>query len=193
MTPLGHSQRPQGRSARVRDAVLSAALELTDSGDGSPTLYDIAERAGVAPSSIYRRWGSWENVLADALLESSELAIPVPDSGSLRADLIAFTTSVADYLNTPRGAALLRNVGTMQPSAEVEAALQRFWATRFDRARVMVDRAIDRGELPDGTDARLLLELVIAPLHFRHSLLAMDPRGDIEARIDLVLARVGDR
>ena len=57
----------------------------------------------------------------------------------------------------------------------------------------MVDRAVERGELPDGTDALLLLELVIAPVHFRHLLLATDPRGDIEARIDLLLTRVGER
>ncbi len=193
MPALGHSQRPQGRSARVREAVLRAALELIDSDAGSPTLYDIADRAGVAPSSIYRRWGTWENVLADALLESSELAIPIPDSGSLRADLITFATSVADYLTTPRGAGLLRNVGSMQPSPEVAAALQQFWAARFELARVMVDRAVERGELSVDIDALLLLELVIAPVNFRHLTSAADPRADIEARVDLLFARVDGR
>ena len=58
--------RPGGRSARVRDAVHKAVVELLADGEIDVAIPKIAERAGVNPTSIYRRWGSRDHLLLDA-------------------------------------------------------------------------------------------------------------------------------
>jgi hypothetical protein len=45
--------------------------------------------------------------------------------------------------------------------------LARFWQARYDSARVIIDRAIERREVRAGTDPELAMELLVAPLHFR--------------------------
>lgn len=180
--------RPGGRSARVRRAALDAVLAFLDEGRTQVTLPEVAARAGVAPSSLYRRWGTVERLATEALLEQSEVAVPVPDTGSVRADLVAYAGGLAAYLTSPRGRAVVRAVAALECSAELQAARTAFWDERFARAAVMVERAVDRGELPPGTDARLLLEAVVAPLHLRVSLLGTDPTTTLERQVDLLLA-----
>lgn len=182
------SRRPGGRSARIRTAVLEAALDLLETGATSSSLPELAAHAGVAPSSIYRRWGTWENVIADALLASSEAAIPIPDTGNLRRDLIEFATSLAKYLKSPRGYALTRaasSVGADSPG--IADARTRFWTERFQIAKAIITRGIDRNELPTTADAELIIETIIAPLHFRRLVTHHDVAHGLAARIDLVL------
>lgn len=180
-------RRPGGRSARIRHAVLDAALDCLDEGLTEVSLSEIATRASVAPSSLYRRWGTRENLMAEALLEQSQVAIPIPDTGAVRTDLIAFAEALAAFLASPRGRAVLRVTATLEWSEALAAARTRFWDDRFALAGVMVQRGIDRGELDPSTDPRLLLELVVAPLHLRQLQLGQDPSTTIEEQVDLLL------
>lgn len=185
-------RRPGGRSAAVRDAVLTAALIELEGGAVSVSLPDLAARAGVASSSIYRRWGTWEAVVADALLAGSDEAIAVPDSGSLRGDLVTYLTAVAAYLATPRGHALARAAAVTSASdSGADAVREAFWKARYEAALPMLRRARERGELsmPPVGDL-LLIELAIAPLHLRRLVTGGDVRADIEARVDLLLQGV---
>lgn len=186
-------RRTGGRSAAVRSAVLEAALAALEEGSTALSLPDLAARAGVAPSSLYRRWGSWEAVVVDALLASSDAAIPVPDTGSLRDDLLAYVGTVAGHLASPRGRALARAAVASGDRAGADPVRQRFWTARFELARVMFDRARDRGELPASRvdDDLLLLELLVAPLHFRALVTGEDARAALAARVDLVLSAAG--
>ncbi len=181
------NRRPGGRSARVRRAVLDAALSCLDDGLTRVSLPDVASRAAVAPSSLYRRWGSVENLMAEALLDQSRMTMPVPDTGSVRTDLIAFAQGLARFLASPRGAAVLRTAAVLEWSEDRAAARTRFWDERFAVSGVIVQRGIDRGELAPDTDARLLMEMVVAPLHLRRLLLGEDPTTMIEQQVDLLL------
>jgi AcrR family transcriptional regulator len=161
-------RRTGGRSARVRTAVLQAALETAaEHGLAGVTISEIARRAGVHATSIQRRWGSRDNVVLDAMLTYSRENLPIPDTGSLRDDLVAFARSLASYLDTPLGEAVARAMVATDDDPELAAGRARFWLSRYEIARVMVDRAIGRGELAAGTDPALTLELLIAPVHFR--------------------------
>ncbi len=152
------------------------------------SLPEIAARAGVASSSLYRRWGTRENLVAEALLERSEVEIPVPDTGTIRTDLIAFATHLARFLSSRRGKAVVRAMAVLEWSEELDAARASFWEERFALAATMVHRAIERGELDPTIDVRLVLETVIAPVHLRASLLGVDPIPRIEQQIDLLLS-----
>lgn len=180
--------RPGGRSARVRRTVLDAALSCLDDGLTSVSLREIADRASVAPSSLSRRWGSAEQLMAEALLEQSQVSVPVPDTGSVRSDLITFAQGLAAYLSSPRGRAVVRTMAAVEWTDELDAARERFWTERFAASGVIVQRGIDRGELDPSIDPRLLLEMVVAPLHLRRHLIGQDPTALIAQQVDLLLA-----
>ncbi|MFD0884744.1 TetR/AcrR family transcriptional regulator, partial [Streptosporangium algeriense] len=81
-------QRPGGRSARVRDAVRQATLaELAEHGYGGLTVENVAIRSGVHKTTVYRRWGNVEGLIADALELAREEPWPMPDTGSFQEDL----------------------------------------------------------------------------------------------------------
>ena len=131
---------------------------------------EVSRRAGVRDSSIYRRWGTRENLILDVLLAASERVLPVPDTGTLHGDLTAFARSLIDYLDTPLGHGLARALAYVTDSEEIGEARKAFWANRYRATAVMIDRAVARGEIPPDTDARMAMELFIAPIHFRNLL-----------------------
>lgn len=188
-------RRTGGRSARVREAALRAALEaLTEADTRATTMNDIARRAGVHASSLIRRWGTAEALTLDALLTLSLDLLPIPDTGSLRDDLTAFSNSLAVYLSSQQGAALARVMATVDDDSTMAEARTRFWQSRFGEARVIIDRAVERGEVAAETDARAVLEALIAPLHFRHLLTHQPIDDEVIARtVDIVLHGVAEQ
>jgi AcrR family transcriptional regulator len=164
-------RRPGGRAARVREAVHSAVLDVVaEDGVDKVGIPEISRRAGVQDSSIYRRWGTRENLILDALLAASERTLPVRDTGTLHGDLTALATDLIEYLDAPLGRGLARALPFFTDSEEISAARKTFWETRYRATEVIISRAIDRGELPADTDAQIGIELLIAPIHFRNLL-----------------------
>ena len=90
------TRRTGGRSARVHTAVLAATIDvLLDRGIDGLTIAEIAERAGVHETTVYRRWGTKANLALEAVLSTSILEIPAPNTNSLRGDLLALLHGVA--------------------------------------------------------------------------------------------------
>lgn len=80
MNEQQRARRPGGRSARVGAQVHQAVTDLiSERGYGRFTVGDVADRAGVADSSIYRRWGSLETLLTDVALTRLNARSPMPD------------------------------------------------------------------------------------------------------------------
>ncbi|MFF2551199.1 TetR/AcrR family transcriptional regulator [Nocardia sp. NPDC058058] len=164
-------RRPGGRAAKVTEAVQHAVLAaVAEHGVDKVGIPDISRRAGVRDSSIYRRWGTRENLILDVMLTTSERTLPLPDTGELRGDLTAFARALIAYFDTPLGNGLARALAFATESPELAAARKTFWDKRYEANRAMITRAVTRGELPAGTDARTALESLIAPIHFRHFL-----------------------
>src|SRR6266511_5046821 len=83
------ARRPGGRSARVRsDAIAATLAELAERGYAALSLESIARRAGVHKTTLYRRWGTREELVLEAMLARAGEHISVPDTGSLRGDLL---------------------------------------------------------------------------------------------------------
>jgi AcrR family transcriptional regulator len=155
-----------GRSARVRSSVLESAFSvLIEKGIHGFAIAEVAARAGVHETSIYRRWGTRTELAVAACLHFADGALPIPDTGSLRSDLAALLRLVGALLASPQGRALLTLSVSREP--DVVAARRAFWRQRFDRARVMLDRAVSRGEFPGNADPIVFLETLIAPLYLR--------------------------
>src|ERR671934_1249914 len=98
--PARRPGRP--RSEEARRAILAATLELAaEHGRQGLRMDAIAKRAGVSKETLYRWWRSKAEVLLEALAERGEETIPVPDSGSLHTDLLAFMRATARSADPP--------------------------------------------------------------------------------------------
>jgi AcrR family transcriptional regulator len=166
---MASGSRVGGRSARVRSSVLRAAEELvTEVGYEAMSIEQVAERAGVHKTTVYRRWPTKAELVMAAVEERSETRVPVPDTGSLGSDLTAFARAVVANLRAAEGRTLARTlVVAAGGSEELRAAASRYWAQRFGVAAEMVDRARARGEIPAATDADAVIETLIGPLYVR--------------------------
>lgn len=168
--PVG-SRRPGGRAARVRTAVLDATMTLLiEQGLDAVAIDEVARRAGVHKTTVYRRWPDRAELVLDAVLEASGEIVPVPDTGSLVDDLRLFARSVAANLTDGPGLAVGRAmVVTAAGSPEMADTLARYWSERFAMARLMFERAEARGELvsPPAGGVDLAIEQLIGPLWVR--------------------------
>ena len=195
MTQAGNV-RPGGRSARTRAAVLEAALdELAERGWDQASVETIASRAGVHKTTVYRRWGSKDRLVAEALEAAADRRIQIPDTGDIDQDLRALGRAVLAILTSRDGAATVRAlVAGAQDSADVGRVVRRFWATRLAHVGPLVDRAVSRGQLPNGTDPDDLMRYLAAPL-FHRLLVTAEPlttaTADQAAAVVLAAARAG--
>lgn len=159
--------RPGGRSARVKAAVLEAAMaELVEKGPGSFSLPGVARRAGVQRTSLYRRYGSATALLSELVRETAETRIPIPDTGSLEQDLVALVQRARALLSSPVGRAL-RGLALGDDAKGSAKARREYWRGRLQQLRVVFERAAARDELAHGVDPDLALSLVLGPLWFR--------------------------
>jgi len=185
------ARRTGGRSARVRTSVLEATIEvLFETGFDTLSIREVAERAEVHESSIYRRWGTKSNLAFDALLSRARLEIPTPDTGSLREDLLVLIRAVAGFLGTPLGENMVR-MALRNDLPNSDAARNKYWNDRFTRASAILDRAENRGELRSGVDRFLTIETLVGPLYLR-MLLTKESLDDkvLEMIVDLVVSGI---
>ena len=107
--------RPGGRSARVQESVHNATRELLEAHErSSVTVPMIAARAGVTPSTIYRRWGDLSALLADVALERMRPDSEPANTGSLRGDLQAWAEQYLDEMSSEPGRNMMRDVQCSQ-------------------------------------------------------------------------------
>lgn len=156
--------RPGGRSARVIAAVHEAAdALLREEGPGGFTVADIARRAGINPTSIYRRWGSLEAVILDVEAARLSDTAPLPDTGTLRGDLLAYAHTCASDIARPGGLAFLQAlIGAGGLSDDQRLAPLRQRASQF---QAMLDRTRGRGE--PALDYTAVVDCILAPIYLR--------------------------
>jgi AcrR family transcriptional regulator len=148
---------------------MAATTELlAATGYDGLSIEAVAERAGVHKTTVYRRWPTKAELIADALSERSEEHVPVPDTGTLSGDLTALARAVAANIGSDVGAAMARTlVAASITSTEVADTGATFWSERLALTGTIVERAIARGEIPRDTDPNLVIEAVIGPLYVR--------------------------
>ena len=155
--------RPGGRSARVRAAVLDAvAAIITENEIGGLTIEAVAQQAGVARTTLYRRWPTRSALIADLLVSRASVEIPAPDTGTLEGDLTALTTAAAAALGGPNLAILRAAVSTSDD--DVASAFGLYWGERARIVATIIERAVRRGDAPAGTDPSLVLQAAAGPL-----------------------------
>ena len=168
MTETKTKARPGGRSARVKEAVLSAAYaELIEVGYEQLSIANVANAAGVHETSIYRRWKTKGRLIVDACLERAHETIKTPDTGSLEEDIRELLNQAKDFLNSDNGKALIHVILLSNEQEEFKNLSSLYWTERFTLHQTIFDKAYERKEINSRIDGKFIIELVSAPLYFR--------------------------
>lgn len=160
---------------RPRDAVLdanilhSAMALLGEGGIHAVTMEAVAQRAGAGKASLYRRWRSKDELLADALAKHSPLDIEV-DTGTLRDDLIDAYSHYYGIGDPLMQAAMQEMLGNVRQHLAWTAKVtpERLTARRV-KMRSLIERAVVRGQIAAPDDMEMLLDLVPALILYRYN------------------------
>ncbi|MDR6100512.1 AcrR family transcriptional regulator [Agrobacterium larrymoorei] len=150
--------RQGGRSARIQTAVHGAVQELLTKMDRTEvTVPMIAEKAGVTPSTIYRRWGDLADLLADVAVARMRPITDPDDTGAMETDIEAFIMQYAEEMSSALGRELLTDV--LASSESAASACCSFTYMHLETLRL---RALARGE--GGFDVEEAVDLIVAPI-----------------------------
>jgi AcrR family transcriptional regulator len=185
-------QAKKQRGAPLIATILDAALvEIARVGPYDLSIDEVAKHAGVNKTTIYRRWPNPE-ALAFAAFSHGSTTAPMPDTGSLRSDVIDCVKLMREVCRTPAMLTLAR----MQLTGELTGKLGEMLTERVECSDcdtlIMFERAFKRGELPPSTDLKLVRDVVLGSvqhqLYFRDSAL---PDYKLEQIVDMTLAGAG--
>jgi AcrR family transcriptional regulator len=186
--------RGRPRSERSHRAILDAANELLAERDFVDlTIEDIAQRAGVAKTTIYRRWPGKGTLVFEAFATDYLNRLPLQDTGSLRGDLLAL---LRGFIKVVKGTATGRTLVGLIAEVQRDPQLAEIWRDRFvgpvrAQHRVMFERAVERGQASPDTDPEVLLDVVFGAAYHRllQSHLALSDRF-AQAVVEIVVAGV---
>ncbi|WJR67608.1 TetR/AcrR family transcriptional regulator C-terminal ligand-binding domain-containing protein [Neorhizobium sp. CSC1952] len=165
--------RQGGRSARIQEAVHRTVQELLKRMDRSGiTVPMIAEKAGVTPSTIYRRWGDLSELLADVAVARMRPIADPEDTGAMASDLETFMVQYAEEMSSKVGRAMMSDV---LASTEGEAAARCCQYT-YHHLETLRERAAARGETP--FDINEAVDLVVAPIVYHILFRDREPTPD---------------
>ena len=161
--------RPGGRSARVQAAVHQATIELMAlHGRAALTVPLIAARAGVTPSTIYRRWGDLADLLADVAVERLRPDGDPADTGSVAGDLQAWVEQYRDEMSSDIGLGMMLDVLSAKGGSVAEGQLPvpcQCSAFTASQIATIVARGVERGEAVPEVDA--VMDTVVSPIVYR--------------------------
>jgi AcrR family transcriptional regulator len=152
----------------VVERVLEVALqELARVGFARVSVPEIAERAGLNKTSVYRRWPTKEALVAAALGSAMGHETALPDTGTMRGDMLAFALRAAGWAESPLGRGVMRTLWADGESPEVRALVQGLVRSQSPGPRAIFDRAKARGEIPATADVRMALTVVAGAIAHR--------------------------
>ena len=165
----GRTCRPTGPRAEAREqAILDAALELLmEVGYDRLSMDALAERAHAGKATIYRHWSGKAQVVAEAVhrMKGSGEHEPFPSTGSLRGDLVAALDEIACSASDVDAAIIAGVMSAMRSDPELaELVRTQVLDSKKGEFNEIIERAVRRGELPQGGSAELVEEVISALL-----------------------------
>ena len=190
-------QRGRPRSAEADRAILDAAGSLlTERGLNAMSIEEVAARAGVGKATIYRRWPSKGLLALDSFMIMFRSLQPPVDTGSLRGDLLsALRTWVRAVTTTAAGRLLAALIAEAQHDPELHAA----WRGRVleplrAQHRVLLERAVARGEISPDVDQDVVLDLFFGAAQHRLLLGHLELTDSfVESVVDVLLNGIATR
>jgi AcrR family transcriptional regulator len=178
-----------GRSARiVADVLRATAEELARVGYAALRMEEVALVAGVNKTTVYRRWPTKMQLVAEAMQRENDRATVAPDTGSVRDDLLIMLRSFVANGRTPLARAWLSELSNTEVRAIMRGSRRQFeslWVA-------VIARGMARGELPARTSPLFLSEVLVAPVVVRLVSGEELPTDEFcTTVVDLVLAGAG--
>jgi AcrR family transcriptional regulator len=170
-----HVHKPRAgrpRSAESRRAIIQSAMHiLQNDGYAALNIEAIAARAGVSKQTIYRWWPSAAFIVLEALtadMQSSVQESLVPDTGSLKGDLLDLVRPTVRALAQRRGPVFKALIAEAQADARfAEAFRTSLMAAHRETVRAIVGRAQLRGEVGFDADVELAADMIYGPILYR--------------------------
>jgi AcrR family transcriptional regulator len=163
-------KRGRPRSEQADRAILQAASELlAERGLAGMSIEEVASRAGVGKTTIYRRWTSRGSLALDAFLADFQAQQPLPDTGTLHDDLLA---ALRNWIRSVTATSAGPILASLIAEAQRDPVLAASWRERVverlrDQHKIMLDRAVARGEIPAETDYDVVLDLMFGAAYHR--------------------------
>ena len=171
-------KRPGGRTADVTRRINDAILELmAEGGIENCTFHNVAARAGIDRSTLYRRNPDKWPTIMEAIIHLAERETASFSTGSFRADLLGTLLNLLRVLNSPLGPPLMSVAAALQGGAAPGLAEQ-FWESRQQHLATMFEAAIERGELPPDVDRDRLFAMTAGPIYFMKFVAAREVTED---------------
>ena len=156
------------RSIEADQAILRATLDLlAEVGYQSISIEAIATRAGVGKTTIYRRYTSKEELVADAI-ESLREDLPTPNTGSFWGDIDILTNSAAKTIDSPLGRQTLALIiGTASSNPQFAQVYQtKYTKLRREAFSQVLERAKSRGEIDQDADIDLIIDILGGAIYY---------------------------
>ncbi len=189
-------ERPRGRprSAIADKAIRDAAVELfAERGFEGFSVEDVADHAGVSKATVYRRYPSKVDLVVEAGSCLAAGEVEFPDTGNLRDDVRGLARSLVHaFKHTPAGKVMPVMTFERRRYPELDAGYRRFLADRKARTRAVLQRGIERGELPADTDVAAMGSMLVGPI-FHRLMVTQEPLNDafVDALVDALLRGFG--
>ena len=190
-TQPGARRGGRQRSLETEQTILQATRELlVECGVQGLTIEKVAARAGVAKTTIYRRWRDKDELALAVVLDMVEQVVKLPELGETRAELLAFVDAAVTVLgSTLMGRVMQGLVSDLATDPELAQAFRdRVVSVRNAEVERLVERGIARGDLRPDTNPETAHELLIGPVYYR-LLLTGEPlnRAFAKRNVDAVL------
>lgn len=170
--------------------VFSAALaEVGRVGIENLSIEDVAERACVNKTTIYRRWPTPERLAHAALVCAAEARSSPPDTGTLRGDLRAFARELRRIAALPDMKTIMRLRFSGAPRGPLAKLMRGIQRKKHAQWMQMLRRAVARGELPRSSDVRLVYDVVVGALIY---LTVLSPSRSGQERLDRAIDAMMD-
>lgn len=181
------------RNPASQEAILDAAeAVLRDGGIAGFSIDAVARRARAGKPTIYRWWPNRTVLMLD-VYKRFKTARAFPDTGSLRGDLIGFLDRqlIGFWRGSLCGLVYRAVIAEAQTDAGAAEALQAYQAERKGVAVQIIERAKARGEVPEDTDAVLIIDMVVSYAWHQLLLGQLDAAAEqIESVVDTILGGV---
>ena len=183
MVPESATARPRVEGDREREILDATLTVLAETGYDKLTMDAVATEAKASKATLYRRWSSKPELVVEAIC-SHKAHPPVPDTGSLRGDLVAAHCGMGG-LQDPRALAVQAAVVTaMGRDPEFAATYRReFIAPKQEASRTIFERAVARGEIREDVDLDLLAPALAGIVLHRIFLLGEAASPELVAKV----------
>ncbi|GGN70557.1 TetR family transcriptional regulator [Actinoplanes lobatus] len=160
----------------IRNAVMS---ELAEVGYGRLSIEAVARRAGVGKTAIYRRWSNKLEMVMEIISDVAERKVPLPDTGSFSGDLQLLLMIVSTALQHRIASQIIPDLmAEAARNPQIAETLQRALRTHQQAVgEKLIGQAVARGELPEGTDPEVAVDMILGPLYWRLAV-ARQPIGE---------------